>query len=187
MKNHYIIKYNDSFINSNIDLTNNYTIGWETIKVKSFESLSINGLKFILQTKMIPRNNNLFISQPNMTSSIHIDGLSQSYAINYIWGEGESKMRWFELNSDEPHKPAVTTAGTDYMIYNDNQVKLTEEIIVPKNTLILVRTDVPHQVVNCSNSKRYCLSLRGNPILKWEDAVEHFRPYFLEESQRIEL
>jgi hypothetical protein len=187
MKNHYIIKYNDSFINSTINLTNNYTIGWETIKVNSLESLSINGLKFILQMKMIPRYNKLFISPPNMTSSIHIDSLSQSYAINYVWGEGESKMRWFEVMTDEPNKPAVTTAGDDYMIYNDTQVKLIEEIEVPHNTLMLVRTDIPHQVSNYSDTKRYCLSVRGSPVMKWEDAVEHFRPYFLEESQRIEL
>lgn len=187
MKNHYIIKYNDSFINSTINLTNNYTIGWETIKVNSLESLSINGLKFILQMKMIPRYNKLFISPPNMTSSIHIDSLSQSYAINYVWGEGESKMRWFEVMTDEPNKPAVTTAGDDYMIYNDTQVKLIEEIEVPHNTLMLVRTDIPHQVSNYSDTKRYCLSVRGSPKMNWEDAVAHFRPYFLEESQRIEL
>jgi hypothetical protein len=182
MKNHYILNYNDSFINKHIDLTNKILTSWETIKVNAIASLSINGLRFVLQTKMIPRDNNLFISQPSMSSSIHIDSLYQSYAINYVWGEGESKMRWFDIISDEPHKPAITTAGTAYMAYNDTQVKLIEEISVPKNTVILVRIDVPHQVINCSNSKRYCLSLRGSPVLKWENAVKHFSPYFLEES-----
>jgi hypothetical protein len=96
-------------------------------------------------------------------------------------------MRWFEITSNEPYKPSLTTSGTDYMMYRDDQVNLVEEIKVPHNTLMLVRTDIPHQVTNYSTSKRYCLSVRGSPILKWEDAVEHFRPYFLEESQRIEL
>jgi len=115
MKNHYLLNYNDSFINKHIDLTNDKPASWETVKVNTINSLTKNGLQFLLQTRMIPRDNNLFISQPNMTSSIHIDNLSQSYAINYVWGEGESKMRWFDIISNEPHNPAVTTAGTNYM------------------------------------------------------------------------
>ena len=129
----------------------------------------------------------MFIGPPNFSTSIHIDSLTQSYALNYVWGDSESKMRWFEITSNEPYKPSLTTSGTDYMMYRDDQVNLVEEIKVPHNTLMLVRTDIPHQVTNYSTSKRYCLSVRGSPILKWEDAVEHFRPYFLEESQRIEL
>lgn len=179
MKNHYILKYNDSFINDHIDLTNNYPSSWETIKVKPYNSLTPNGFKFILETKMLPGISNLFIGPPSMTSAIHIDSLTQSYAINYIWGEGESKMKWFNIRDNETPKSALTTAGTDYQIYDDTQVNLIEEIDVPKNTLILVRTDVPHQVINCSNSKRYCLSLRGAPVFKWEDAVKHFDPHIL--------
>jgi len=183
MKNHYILNYNDSFINKQIDLTNTNPNSWETIKVNAIDSMTSSGLRFILQTGLKPFNKiNLFIGPPKFDSAIHIDTLTQSYALNYVWGDGESKMRWFELISDEPHTPALTTAGTDYMIYNENQVRLIEEITVPKNTLMLVRTDTPHQVSNYSTVKRYCLSVRGAPILKWEDAVEHFRPYFLEES-----
>jgi len=183
MKNHYLLNYNDSFISKHIDLTNDKPDIWETVKVNTINSLTKNGLQFLLQTGLRPFSKfNLFIGPPDFDSAIHIDSLSQSYAINYIWGDSESKMRWFDIISNEPHNPGVTTAGTNYMKYNDTQVKLIEEINVPKNTLILVRTDVPHQVINCSNSKRYCLSLRGSPVLKWENAVEHFRPYFLEES-----
>jgi len=188
MKNHYILNYNDIFINKHINLNNEKADSWETIKVNAANTISQNGLQFLLQTRFVPFSKfNLFIGPPNFSTSIHIDSLTQSYALNYVWGDSESKMRWFEITSNEPYKPSLTTSGTDYMMYRDDQVNLVEEIKVPHNTLMLVRTDIPHQVTNYSTSKRYCLSVRGSPILKWEDAVTHFRPHFLEESQRIEL
>jgi hypothetical protein len=183
MKNHYILNYNDIFINKHINLNNKKADSWETVKVNVANTISQNGLKFLLQSGFVPFVNfNLFIGPSNFNTAIHIDNLTESYAINYVWGDSKSKMRWFELTSNEPYQPSITTSGTNYMIYNDTQVKLIEEIEVPCNTLMLVRIDVPHQVINYSTSKRYCLSVRGSPILKWEDAVEHFRPYFLEES-----
>ncbi len=183
MKNHYILNYNDSFINKHIDLTNNTPNSWATIKVNAVESLTSNGLQFLLQTGLRPLNKiNLFVGPPEFDSAIHVDDLLQSYAVNYVWGDSVSKMRWFELISVTSGTLALTTSGTNFTIYNKSQVKLIEEIDVPKNTLMLVRTNIPHQVSNYSNVKRYCLSARGSPTLKWEDAVEHFRPYFLEES-----
>lgn len=181
MKNHYILKYNDSFINNNIDLTNTKPNSWETIKTNMLSSLSLEGSRFILGAGVRPDIINLFIGPPNFSSDIHIDSTKQSYAINYIWGDSVSKMRWFELLHDVP-KPALTTSGSGYLAYTIDQVNLIEEIEVPKNTLMLVRTDIPHQVINYSNNKRYCLSVRGNPTLQWRDAVDYFKAYILEES-----
>lgn len=118
---------------------------------------------------------NLFIGPPKFNSTIHIDNREQSYAINYIWGDSESKMRWFIPKERETPTTLITTAGTDYMTYNDNQVELIEEIDIPKNTLLLVRTDIPHQVINYSDHKRYCVSVRGRPIFTWDQAVSYFQ------------
>jgi hypothetical protein len=184
MKNHYILEYNDIFINNQLRINNSNPNSWQTLKVSSTNSLSQNGLKFLLQSGLVPSFNfNLFIGPPNFDTTIHVDNLSQCYAINYIWGESKSKMRWFELKDNESPVSSRTTAGTSYMTYNNHQVNLVEEIEVPNNTLILVRIDIPHQVSNYSNNRRYCLSVRGSPVMKWEDAVRHFSPHFQKEAQ----
>jgi hypothetical protein len=184
MKNHYILEYNDIFINNQLRINNNKPDSWQTLKVNSANSLSQNGLKFLSQLGFIPSfNSNLFVGPPNSDTTIHVDNLSQCYAINYIWGESKSKMRWFKLKDNVSPTLSRTTAGTGYMAYNINQVNFVEEIEVPNNKLILVRIDIPHQVSNYSNSKRYCLSVRGSPMMKWEDSVRHFSPHFQKENQ----
>ncbi len=194
MKNYYILDYTGIFVNNYIKLSNEKLDKWKVMKVSRANSISQDGLKFLLKTGLKPYDPNLFIGPPCSSTDIHTDTLTQSYAINYIWGESKSKMSWYDIKANTSSVPRVfiatsgtTTKNINYLPFRDNQVKLIEEVHVTNNTLMLVRIDIPHRVTNYSNATRYCLSVRGSPTLKWEDAVEHFKPYFMEESQRIEL
>ena len=194
MKNYYILDYTDTFVNKYFKLSNEKLDKWKVMKASGANSISQDGLKFLLKTGLNPTNPYLFIGPPCSSTDIHMDNLIQSYAINYIWGESKSKMSWYDIKANTSIVPkvltatsGVTTKNINYLPCRDNQVKLIEEVHVTNNILMLVRTDIPHRVTNYSNATRYCLSVRGSPTLKWEDAVEHFKPYFMEESQRIEL
>lgn len=177
MKNYYILEYNKSFINESFAVSDHITGSWITNKVSLIRSLSIDGIKYLNSIGFFPRSTvNFFVGSPNHTSDIHIDNKMTSYAINYIWGDSSSTMRWF--NTNEVGIVKYTTANTPYEVFNDSQVELIEELEIPHNTLILVRIDIPHNVTNHSNEPRYCMSLRGNPSLNWDDAVNYYNKNF---------
>ena len=178
MKNCYVLNYHETFLSTQIDLNQNQLDSWKTIKVNLNESVCNQGLEYIKNTGLIPMSLvNLFIGPPNYETTIHIDNLIQSYAINYVWGESNSVMRWYQTNNNTIGKTKKTTAGTNYTKYDRDQVFLIEEIEIPKNKLILIRIDVPHQVINYSDHYRYCLSIRFHTKLKWNDVVRYINKH----------
>jgi hypothetical protein len=178
MKNYYILNYHETFLSTQIDLNQNQLDSWKTIKVNLNDSICDRGLKYIKDTRLMPMSLvNLFIGPPHSETAIHIDNSIQSYAINYVWGESNSIMRWYQTNDNAIGKPGKTTAGTNYTKYDSDQVFLIEEIEIPKNKLTLVRIDIPHQVINYSAHPRYCLSIRFHTKLKWNDVVKHINKH----------
>jgi hypothetical protein len=176
MKNYYILNYNETFLSTQIDLNQNQLDSWKTIKVNLNDSICDRGLKYIKDTRLMPMSLvNLFIGPPHVETEIHIDNSIQSYAINYVWGESNSVMRWYQANDNTIGKTEKTTAGTNFTKYDSDQVSLIEEVEIPKNKLTLVRIDIPHQVINYSNHPRYCLSIRFYARLNWHNIVRHVK------------
>jgi hypothetical protein len=178
MKNYYVLDYNDSFLKTQLDLPICNRGVWQTTKVNPNNVLCDRGLEYInkIGIKIFPTIN-LFVGPSNFKTEIHIDNLFQSYAINYVWGGSKSTMRWFDIVDNAIGESEITTANTGFIKYDSNQVCLIEEIEVPQNKLILVRIDIPHQVINYSNHTRYCLSLRAQPILSWDNIVTYFKSH----------
>ena len=179
MRNFYVLKFDQNFILDNINISSQFTNCWETVKIPINKIASSEGINFINQLRITPSPLvNLFIGPPNSKTSIHHDSVHQSYAINHVWDDTRSIMRWYkQLSQGESN---LTTANTPFTSFKEDQVELIEELEFPKNKLILVRIDIPHSVENYSNEKRLCLSIRGIPTLKWHDAVSFFKDYILE-------
>lgn len=183
MKNFYIFDFDGEYLKNNINLINSFNTEWETKKVFVKDYVCDNGLNFLKKIKIIPHHyNNLFIGPPTHTTAIHVDGFNNtrsSYALNYCWGSNDWSMSWFNVlnnNSGLMHK---TTASTPYLTFNRSQVDEIERIDNISNKLLLVRIDVPHSVCNKSTSKRYCLSVRGNPMISWQKIVNYFDDFLI--------
>jgi hypothetical protein len=178
VKNFYFFNFKEQFLLNNLDIVKNFPNDWETNRVSSTNMLSTEGLNFIKKINMKPFPDcNLFISRPMAVTEIHCDGLSLSYALNYSWNVEYFRMKWFK--EIYLGKEKYTTAKTRYTVYDYDQVELIEEVDIPGNSLILIRINVPHSVENFSNNERYCLSIRGIPVLNWEDIVSYFKNYLL--------
>jgi hypothetical protein len=198
LKNYYILNYHGPFIRENLKVqppknyVKNLEYAWTVINPLLPTVITTEAFDFIKTLNIKPRmQTRIFIGDPKAKSVIHDDTSYdtyinkkpiQSYALNYMFSDSHSTMRWFYPARFNAGKSRITDADSPYIMYDPGQVKVSEELTFPKNKLVLVRIDVPHQVVNHSHSIRHCISIRGNLILNWADAVEYFRPYILEES-----
>jgi hypothetical protein len=124
----------------------------------------------------------LFIYPPYGTSRIHIDGWksdiddTRNYtAINFSKG-GIGQLRWFEdiREHKNDEKTQTTHDQVPYINFQKDDVKLINRAMY-KNKPMLLRTDIPHQAVNLTNRKRYCITLRWEPKLTIEECIEIFQ------------
>ena len=176
MKNFYFFNFKEKFLLDNINIVKNFSNDYETNRIYPNDIISNNGLDFLKLIGMKPFPEcNLFISNPMTATEIHCDGPSLSYAINYSWGTDSFRMKWFKETF--PGKEKFTTAKTRYSVYDKNQVEQIEETVIPGNSLILVRINIPHSVENFKNNTRYCLSIRGTPVLDWNGIVNCFKNF----------
>ena len=129
----------------------------------------------------LPEYAMIFRGRPGGTLVVHLDYISPGYAINIAWGSRRSEMIWYKpLIPIEEAKYETSSAHSPYYYFESHQVEEIErtEIKGP----CLVRTDIPHNVVNYDTENiRWCLSLRfPGPVNSWDSAVEFFKPYFIE-------
>ena len=184
MNNYYILNFKGNFIKDNIDILNNFSSSWGYYKENIDKIITEEGLDYIRKLNVNPFNvkANIYVGHPNESSHIHSDtppSSKISYAINYVWGDSDltSKMFWYkQLNNGTD---STTFINTKYLVYQQNDVELIEEIEVPNNTLFLVRINVPHMVTNYSNNKRFCFSIRGEPYLAWNNVQTYFKNFIL--------
>ena len=124
----------------------------------------------------------LFIYPPHGCSRIHIDGWegeeedTRNYtALNFSKG-GIGQLRWFEdIRENKVYDKTRTSHDkVPYINYQEDEVKLLKRVVY-RNKPILLRTDIPHQAVNLTNHKRYCITLRWEPKLSIEECVELFQ------------
>jgi len=100
----------------------------------------------------------LFTTQPNTVTRIHVDGNSfdSKSAINYVVN-GLGTMNWYKL-LNQNSKFSVTDAGTGYMPFNAVDCEKIDSVNLSKLTLVEVCT--PHNIINNAAEYRYCFSIR---------------------------
>jgi hypothetical protein len=161
-----------------MDLDNDLGTVWH---LKS-EELGTEINNWFSQFNLKLSNPMLFIYPPHGFSRIHIDGWesekqdSRNYtALNFSKG-GVGQLRWFDdIRENKVLDKSMTSYDkVPYVNYNEDEVKVVKRCIF-KFKPIMLRTDIPHQAVNLGNSKRYCITLRWEPKLTFEECIELFQ------------
>lgn len=101
---------------------------------------------------------------PKQDLIIHVDGFMDDYrkywgmkcGLNFIFGSTDHKMIWYKSRSNGI--TSVNKEGLKRTKWNpeDCQEDMSHSIKGPT----LVNTSVPHSVINFSDEKRFCVSLR---------------------------
>lgn len=126
----------------------------------------------------------LFAHSGKTKTYAHVDGYqtaekdSRVYsAINFSKG-GVGVLSWYEIINPENAHPGITPLSTTpYQIYDYNDVKLIKRYLYKDNQPVLVDVNTPHSAENLNNNMRYTISLRWEPILSFNDALEKFKNY----------
>jgi len=109
----------------------------------------------------------VFGQGPGSIQEVHVDGFgvarkgASNWALNIpIANCGHGEMIWY---SGKFHlSETANTQGLKYLDLTwDGEQKIQESIIIDKPTI--VKIDVPHQVINNSNTRRLMLSVRFSP------------------------
>lgn len=117
---------------------------------------------FVDISKSKPTNIQLFYTPPRSSNqNIHIDGSSGNgmWAINkVIDGTNIATMNWYSVNPE--YVPSVNSSGIDtkYTLYSADNVSKTHEYILIGT--VLVKIGIPHNINNCDNIPRWCVSIR---------------------------
>lgn len=123
----------------------------------------------------------LFIYPPYGKSKIHIDGWDDEMedtrnftALNFSRG-GIGQLKWFDDIRENKFNNKTKTSydKVPYINFEENEVNLVKRTVY-RNKPILLRTDIPHQAVNLTNFKRYCITLRWLPKLTIEECIDLF-------------
>jgi hypothetical protein len=95
---------------------------------------------------------------------LHVDGFIDENGqyqgmlcgLNFIFGSTSHVMKWY--SSDTYGQTSINKEGLKRTKWDLIDCKIEKETTITAPTL--VRTDVPHNVVNLSDQKRFCVSLR---------------------------
>lgn len=121
----------------------------------------------------------VFQQKPKTQSNIHLDGLNNNpnvrhTAVNYVITNTNSYMSWYNVLKESktyifyPNKTIVTH-------YEENMVN--EACRNNISQFNIVRTDVPHKIVNNGDTTRWCVSVRFDKNYIFEEYKEIFKNY----------
>lgn len=181
MKNYYNLKLDFPILKEGFEFPKPKTFFWDIFILNPEEFASQEALDFFKGLGLELYNCHLFRGAPGAACGIHVDGHSSIkesqpiWAINWILGSASSTMYWYKpvQNGSETQ----THVGTAYQRWRLDQV--TEVERASFNGPTLVRTDIPHRVVNHDiRNPRWCISIRSTRDFEyWDDAVNFFKPY----------
>lgn len=96
-------------------------------------------------------------------------------AFNFTILGGSSEMCWYETPVDYNGILLCSTPNSPYLAYEINKLTLIEKAVIPKKTLAIVNTFLPHSI-NVFETSRWSVSLRGdNQIASWKDTISYAR------------
>jgi hypothetical protein len=106
------------------------------------------------------------------------------YGLNWVdFYDDDRDMVWYQKPEEQTLHQEKSHLGNAYQL-----TKPTDETVVDRcrigKQLTLVRTDIPHRIdspVSRASPFRVAISIRPSiPVIEtWEDAVEYFRPFML--------
>ncbi len=151
---------------------------WHLKNVTSVE-LGPKLTKFLSDLNLDPVDRScFFIGNPMTIQTIHTDGHQCEWALNFVKNWEDSSMRWYTLKDGISLPPMKQTDGNNlYRSYSPSQLKWVASETFEN---ALVRINMPHHCVNLSTKQRYCFSVRVKNAISWEDALEMFKPWFIE-------
>jgi hypothetical protein len=183
---------NNCWYSLDIDISNALRKDWEwnipdpnkfDIKIENIRIFNQDWLDY-MQSIGIPVHRTVLFYRNSMftQTNAHVD-LARAgsngnitritYAMNWVLGGKDSEMIWYKL-SDENIDVKYTMANTPYAQWPISTLEEIERVNV-KNSLTLIRTDVPHSV-QVQIEPRWCISARSDIHgYTWQQAVEHFR------------
>jgi hypothetical protein len=112
----------------------------------------------------------------------HIDYVDKDTLHHYSFNllcRGQGRMMWFERPNKEGSFLAHPNSPNHIFYETFNHMKLKKIAEWTTDKAALVKTGTPHVVINLSNEKRLCLSVRIDDI-GWENANKLFDIYFKE-------
>lgn len=165
------LRFNEDFVYPKVDSIKD-TQSWN---FNAADVMHKNDLDFYADTYGINLNTCLiFWLNGKKTNNIHIDGYGtrvNTWAINYIPDQNTSEMRWFKpLKESVIFKPDI---GNLLQTWEQDAALLIDVCIIASTKPTLVRTNIPHQVHNFSETPRWAFSFRGggNGVSTWDEVV----------------
>lgn len=164
------------------DVTN-LTPSWATIIIPSIYMLSKELVNWFRSIQSVPGHPHLFYGWPNSQCEIHMDGDDhpESAAINWVYSSNNSKseMIWYDT-LEKGNLKIKEKNYREHVVWTESQVKEIERYSIQSPTL--VRTDIPHNVINNSDTPRWCVSIRFRPPKPWGTIVEMLQDYIILED-----
>ena len=133
----------------------------------------------------------IFYTPPNTSSFIHADLDDPKYLLkkntasrcklNYVFGADGSYMQWFKYkNLNKDIKKMQTRFDAPYLRYKDHECDLIYSTKTKQPSLVEVV--IPHNVLNCTNEPRWCISYllydrHHNVMPTWKDVSKRLREF----------
>jgi hypothetical protein len=156
---------------------------WQTLIVPSIGTFSKELYNWFKSIKAIPGQPHIFCGFPYEQCIIHTDGIDrpESAAINWVYSLDNSKSEMIWYNAlEEGNIEVIEKTNREHIYWNNSQVKEIERYSIQSPAL--VRTDVPHSVINNADTHRWCVSVRFRPLKPWKCIVEMLQDYIISED-----
>jgi len=103
--------------------------------------------------------------------------------INFVWNSDNHSMMWGKcINEDKKISISLTQMDTEYVKYEDKEIKPLESVKISEKFPALVNVGIPHKVVNISPLPRWCFSIvphHNNKRILFDDALKIFKNYIV--------
>lgn len=112
---------------------------------------------------------------------LHVDGVEfdDHVKINFVYGQGSSRMIWAKIKPGFEHNRKTTVVGTDYLWAHLENCEIVAEDQILKPAL--VNAGQLHAVIDVTEVRHaYSFMLRyknSKKRLLWDDAMEIFKNY----------
>jgi hypothetical protein len=160
------------------------TTKWDLWVLDPIGYIHTDALKFFNSLGLEIERPHLFKGPGHLKTAIHVDGHGEKaecqpgWAINWVIGSEDSQMIWYKpLKEGNVSK---TKAGTSYETWERNDCEELYNYTITTSNPLLVKNNIPHNVINLSNNIRWCISLRFKNPMNWDNAITFFEPFNLD-------